>query len=303
KKIVDLIRKIKPDVIKAYNPLIQGWLAVQAGRELDIPVVISLMADYDRDLRHFAKKNRDVVNYMKLLYTKIIIEPFVIKNADEVIIVYEFLREYANKMGAKHTSLIYNRVDLSQFSGKSEPPFEKSKPVVLCVGRLRKDNKNQECLIKAIKDLDVHLVLVGDGPEYQEYKDLAKTLGIQNKVRFERSVPHKDIQKYYFVADVYAYAPKMGGIAIPVFEAAASGLPVIHSRQTFDNDPELLKDFTMLVDNNPDSFRDAISKILSDEQLRTKMIKNGFDIVKNVSGDVVEEQEKKLYERLLIKKS
>jgi len=297
-KVISLIKKIKPDVIRSYNPLIQGWVATKIGKEFGIPIVISLMADYDRDLRYFAKKNKDLKSYLKLSYTKRVLESYSIKNADEVIIVYEFLREYAKKMGAKKINLIYNRVDLSQFSPNSKPKFKESKPVILCVGRLRKDNKNQECLIRAVKDLNVLLLLVGDGPEYEEYSQLVKKLGIQDKVKFERSVSHKDIHEYYTAADIYAYAPKMGGIAIPVFEAAASGLPVIHSRQTFDED-ELLKKIAMIVDNNPLSFRNAIKKVLSDNTLREKMIKTGLKVVKEISGPIMEEKEKNLYQNLL----
>jgi len=70
KKIIELIKKINPDIIRAYNPLLQGWMAAQIKKELGIPLVISLHGDYDRDRRHFAKKNKKYVEYLKLLYSK-----------------------------------------------------------------------------------------------------------------------------------------------------------------------------------------------------------------------------------------
>lgn len=300
REIINLIRKIKPDVIRSYNPLLQGWIAAHAGKELGIPVVISLMGDYDRDLRYFARKNHDIKAYLKLLLTRRTLESFAIKNADEVIIIYDFIRSYAKKMGAKNINLIYNRIDLSQFSPDAEPAFKESKPVVICVGRLMKE-KNQECLIRAIKDLDVVLLLIGDGPQYDELVKLTKELGIQNKVKFERTIPHKEIHRYYAVADLFALPIKYGGFAIPVLEAAASGLPVILPRQEFDPNPELIKDFAMLVNNDIQSFRDAISKILSDNLLREKMIKAGLDIVKKINSEVIEEKEKELYMKLVKK--
>ena len=45
-EILKLIREFNPDVIRSYNPLLQGWIAVKIAKELDIPVVISLMSDY-----------------------------------------------------------------------------------------------------------------------------------------------------------------------------------------------------------------------------------------------------------------
>ncbi len=300
KEVTNLIKTINPDVIRAYNPLLQGWLAVETGKELNIPVVISLMGDYDRDLRHFAKKNRDIKSYLKLSYTKKFLESHSIKNADAIIIIYEFIRSYAQKMGAKNIHLIYNRIDLSQFSSNTEPAFEESKPIVICVGRLMKE-KNQECLIRAIKELDVKLLLIGDGPQYEELSNLVKEIGIQDKVRFERAIPHKDIHRYYASADVFALPIKYGGFAIPVLEAAASGLPVILPKQEFDANPELVKDFALLVDNNPESFRDAIKKLITEKETCEKMISAGLDTVKRINSDLMEEKEKELYLSLIKK--
>jgi len=208
-QVINLIKKIRPDVIRSYNPLLQGWLATKAGKAWGIPVVISLMADYDRDLRYSAKKNLRLKTYFKLKYSKRFLETFAIKNADEVIIIYEFIRKYAEKTGANKINLIYNRVDLSKFSPSVEPVFRDSKPVVICVGRLMKE-KNQECLIRAIKDLDVTLLLVGDGPQYTELTKLTKKLNIQNKVRFERSIPHKEINGFYNASTLFALPIKYG---------------------------------------------------------------------------------------------
>jgi glycosyltransferase involved in cell wall biosynthesis len=197
-------------------------------------------------------------------------------------------------MGAKNISLIYNRIDLSQFSPNVEPAFRESKPVVICVGRLMKE-KNQECLIRAIKDLDVILLLIGDGPQYNELVNIVNELGIKDKVRFERAIPHKEIHKYYTSSNIFALPIKYGGFAIPVLEAAASGLPIILPKQEFDPNPDLIKDFAMLVDNNPSSFRDAISKIITDKNIRDKMIQNGLQVIKTINSEIMEEKEKELY--------
>lgn len=298
KQVVELLKKIKPDVIRSYNPLLQGWIAVKAAKELDIPVVMSLMGDYDRDLRYYAKKNRDVKSFLKLKFSRNYLESFSIKNADEVIIIYEFIRDYAKKMGAQKINLIYNRIDLSQFSPSTKPIFKESKPVLICVGRLMKE-KNQECLIKAIKDLDVILLLIGDGPQYNELVSLSKKLGISNRIQFKRSIPHDEINKYYASSKVFALPIKYGGFAIPVLEAAASGLPVVLPKQEFDPNPELIKDFAMLVDNDPESFKNAISEILTNDSLYKKMVNSGLETVKHIKSNLMEEKEKELYLKLL----
>jgi len=300
KQIIKLIRQIQPDILRSYNPLLQGWLAAQVKKELDIPLVISLHGDYDRDRRYYARKNKDYKTYLKLLYSRITLEPDSLKNADEVIIIYNFIRNYAKKMGAESINLIYNRIDLSQFSPEVKPAFKAEKPVVICVGRLIKE-KNQACIIKAVKDLEVTLLIIGNGVEYENLVKLTNELGIKDKVRFETSIPHEKIQEYYAASILFALPIKYGGFAIPALEAAASGVPVILPKQEFDPDPDIIKNFALLVDNNPESFREAILKVISDENLRNKLIRDGLEITKKISGDIMEEKEKELYLKLLKK--
>ena len=300
KEIIKLIQDISPDVIRAYNPLLQGWIAAQIKKELKVPLVISLHGDYDRDRRYFAKKNRDYKTYLKLLYSKNTLETESLKNADEVIIIYEFLRKYAQKIGAKSINLIHNRIDLDQFIEKSQPAFSESRPVIVCVGRLIKE-KNQECLIRAIKDLDVILLIIGNGVEYENLVKLVKELKIEEKVRFERTIPHEKIQDYYAASDIFALPIKYGGFAIPAIEAAASGLPVILPKQEFDSNPDIISDFALLVENNPESFKQAISRVLSNNELREKLIKKGRHVANKINSDIMEEKEEELYLKLLRK--
>ena len=300
KKIIELIKSINPDVIRSFNPLLQGWMAAQVKQELKIPLVISLHGDYDRDLRHQAKQNSNYKGFLKLQLTKQVLEKFALSEADEVIIIYDFIRDYAKRMQAKSINLIYNRVDLKKFSPQTKEEFVETVPVIICVGRLIKE-KNQECLIHAIKDLNVKLLLIGNGVEYNNLKQLVSSLNLENKVRFETSISHDKIHSYYAAADIFALPIKYGGFAIPALEAAASGHPVILPKQEFDPNPELIKDFAFLVDNNPESFSNAIKRILSDEPFRNELIANGIKVTKEISSESMEEKEKDLYLKLLKK--
>ena len=203
-------------------------------------------------------------------------------------------------MGAKSINLIHNRIDLSQFMTKVKPAFKEEKPVIISVGRLIKE-KNQQCLIRAITDLDVILVVIGDGVEYGNLVKLTDDLGIQDKVRFERSIPHDRIQEYYAAADLFALPIKYGGFAIPSIEAAASGLPVILPKQEFDSKPDIISEYAQLVENNPTSFKKAIADVISDSNLRSRLIEKGLKISQQINSDIMEEKEKELYLKLFEK--
>ena len=84
-------------------------------------------------------------------------------------------------------------------------------------------------------------------------------------------------------------------------EAASSGIPVILPKQEFNSNPEIIKDFALLVNNNPDSFKNAIKKILLNKSLREELIQKGLNVTKTISSKLMEQKENKLYLNILSK--
>jgi glycosyltransferase involved in cell wall biosynthesis len=295
-KVVMLVREIKPDLIRAYNPLIQGWLAAKCSEELNIPLVVSLHINYDKDLRSLSLSNRGILHFLKLCYTLKNIEPHVLKIADRVICVHKSVTTYAKRLGAKKVDVIYNRVYLDQFSPNAEKALKFDKPVIIFVARLTK-TKNQECLIKAIKNLDVILLLIGDGPEYEHLKKLAYSLGCEEKVKFIKSVPNSEIHKYYASANIFAAPVRDRGIGISFLEAMATGLPVVI--RLIPDEQEELEKAAMMVDNTPEAFAAAFKEIISKEDLREKLKEKSLAMARNLNGHMMEEKESQLYMEVL----
>jgi len=100
---------------------------------------------------------------------------------------------------------------------------------VLYVGALTKQ-KNLNILLSAFKKLEnksitVGLVIVGDGPERANLKQLSKDLEINN-ILFVGKV-FDGVEKFFLGSDIFVL-PGLGGLAVS--EALAYGLPVIASR-------------------------------------------------------------------------
>lgn len=298
-KIKNIVTKINPDIIRSYNPLIQGWLAVKIAKQLNIPSIISIHNNYDKDNRELFLKSRKYFSYMKFWYSAKTIEPFSIKNADTIICAYRFLVPYAKRFGAKKINVIYNRVNLSRFSPEIPPKFDLKKPTIINVARLSYE-KNQECLIRAVKDLDVKLLLVGDGPYYPQLKNLVEELGIKEKIDFIKSVPNEELASVYNSADVFASPLKQGGVSITMLEAMACGLPVIATKRGSD-ESEDIDDAIIFSENNPESFKNEIEKIIENNELKDQIRKTELEIVQSMNGDVMEKKESEIYRELLMK--
>lgn len=296
-KITELIKGINPSVIRSHNPLVQGWLSIKVGKKLNIPVVISLHTNYEQQ-RNFLKKERKYFQFLKMTYTSKRIEKFVLENADAVICVYEFIVPYAEKMGASNIHVIYNRVNLREFSPACEKEFYSTKPTILSVGRLI-EQKDHRYLIESIKDLDVNLLLIGDGPNYESLMELARSANVLERVQVIKRVPHEKLNRYYAACDIYAQPMKsLGGIPMPVLEAMACGKPVVMSKHD-SKYSEIIDDAIVFVENNSRKFQEAFRQILSNESYRNELQKKSLDTIKEISGELMEVRENELYLKVI----
>jgi len=295
-KVLKLIEELEPEIIRAYNPLVQGYFAVYCGKKLRIPTVVSLHGNYDKDIRELLWEDKQLKKYFKYLIYSKTTEPYVLKNATKVICVYEFPVQYAKKYGAKDIEVIYNRVDTTRFRKTSTA--KPSRPTVMCVGRLIRE-KNQQVLIKAVKNLDVNLLLIGDGPLYSYLTKLTKNLGIEEKAKFIKSVPNSEIHKYYSSADIFAIPIRYGGVCTPVIEAMSSSLPIVVPKPRWEDSPELVGDIAIVVENTPKGFEEAFKKLMSNPKLRKELGEKGRKRALEVDGRKMERKEMNLYKRLI----
>ncbi|MGH7884965.1 MAG: glycosyltransferase family 4 protein [Thermodesulfobacteriota bacterium] len=299
KRINDLIEQINPNIIRSYNPLLQGWLATKASKKLNIPLVISIHTNYEQQ-RKIERDKRNFFKFMKLKYILPRIEKFVISNADAIVCVYEFIIPYAKKMGAKNVHLIYNKVDTQRFSNQVKKKFLSTKPTIISVGRLI-DQKNHSYLIQAMKDLDAKLLLIGDGPNFESLNKMIHTLDIEDKVEMIKRVPNDELPQYYASCDVYVQPMEnLGGIPIPVLEAMACGLPVVMSKHSNDYS-EIIDEAVVFAENSPSSFLNAFNQILFNPEYKEKLKRKSLSIISKIGGEKMEEEELLLYRKLIDK--
>lgn len=290
-RIASLLRKIDPDVVRAYDPGIRGTLAVWWARRLGIPSVISIHSELDEQRR----VERRFVHQVRRWF-----ERYSVQRADAVICISRYVESYARRYGAKRVEVIYNRVYGDQFvPTQLERPVRNSGdsalPVILSVGRLTSE-KNQECLIRAVHGLRARLILVGEGPLRGWLEQLVDELLMNDRVTFVPSVPHRDIARYYHDADIFATATRFEGFCIPLLEAMAAGLPVVASH--IGPIAEILADTGIVVENDSRAFASALDRLIRDPDLRRDLGRRAADRARTMDGSVMEQREKALYRAL-----
>jgi glycosyltransferase involved in cell wall biosynthesis len=112
-----------------------------------------------------------------------------------------------------------------------EPLRLRERRLVAAVARLV-PVKNVQLLLEAVAIVrdrlpDVHLLIVGDGPESAMLKHHAAGLELSDRVTFAGQVAHQDMPMFYRSADVFALSSDFDNSPNAVLEAMACGLPVV----------------------------------------------------------------------------
>ena len=295
KKIIELCKEINPNVIRAFNPFVEGWLAANCAKELEKPFLVSLHTQYDFN-RKLAKKN--LKKFLALKYSERVIEPFVLNSADKIIAVYKIIEPYVAKHSSKKPEILHNKVNCDRFFN-CEPIDSLPQPLILSVGRLI-PVKNHRILIESMKTVEGHLLIIGNGELYAELNELIKKYGIEDRVSIEKSVPYEKIQNYYKSAKIFAlaYNTDVESLPMPVMEAMAAGIPVIipYPKEGYS---EGLEDVAVFSEMNAKSFSENIQKILENNNMKEEFSKKSLSKVKEFDSEKIEQREAEIYTELI----
>lgn len=295
-RIVELVKKINPDVIRTFNPFVEGWLAAKCSKQLNIPMYLSLHTQYDEN-RKLAKKN--LKKYLALKYTEKTIEPEVIKQAKKITVVYKIIEPYVKRFVNESPEILHNKIDFNRFTD-AKPVYVSEKPLIISVGALI-PVKNHECIIETMKLVDAELLIIGDGILHDELTDKVKKWNLTDKVKIIRSVPHEKIQGYYSSASVFAlaYNPRVEGIPMPVMEAMAAGLPVIIPFSETEFSEEWENSGLFCKEITPESFAEKINSILNDNKMHERLSIGSKKMAKQFDQKKIEQREFEIYMELV----
>lgn len=187
----------------------------------------------------------------------------------------------------------------------------KGKKVILSLGRLT-PRKGQDMTIEALPDILKHvpdaIYVIGGRGEYQvELRQLAKSVGVESKVRFLGEVDEELLPKLYNLADVFIMPNQVmpgsndvEGFGIVFLEAGACEVPVIGGRS--GGVVEAIEDGKtgLLVDGaSQSSIAEAVIRILTDEDLAQSLGRQGRErICRQLTWDHSAESIKGLIDNL-----
>jgi PEP-CTERM/exosortase A-associated glycosyltransferase len=214
RRIEDIVRQKRPDVIHAHSPVLNAIPALRAGKRFGIPVVYEVRAFWEDAAVDHGTAREGGLRYR----LSRALETYALQRADAVTTICEGLRSEIVARGIQQNkvTVIPNAVDIEKFTVGHEPDevlkaqLELSGCVVLGFIGSFYAYEGLALLVEALPkmlvvDHRVRVLLVGGGPQDSNLKQLVASLGLGDRVVFTGRVPHEEVQRYYDLIDVLVY--------------------------------------------------------------------------------------------------
>ena len=287
-KAFNRIKEWNLDVIHTQTEFGIGTFARVLGRQLGIPVVHTYHTMYEDYVYyitkgHFDTSSKKIVEYITKFACDKTIKELIVPTKKTYSLFkdkYKFDRNvHVIPTGINIENFYKETIDPDEVKSiKEKLKISDEDKVLLFLGRVAKE-KNIDFLIENhVQILKKHpnckLMIVGDGPDIDEYKELSKKLKIEDKVIFVGKVPWAKTKLYYNLADIFVTASVTETQGLTVVEAMAASKPVVAiDDESFNT--TVIDDLTGYLFNTEKEYIDIINKLLSNEELMINMGNQG----------------------------
>ena len=168
------------------------------------------------------------------------------------------------------TLVLNNFVDIEKIkklsTEKIDAEKKKNKELFVFVGRLDDSSKKLKRAINLVKELNIELWVIGDGPDRKMYEDYTKELKVENNITFfgKQSNPYK----YMKQADYIILTSDYEGFPVVYLEALVLDKQIITTVNTSDDEINI-KDYAYVVDKN--KITEEVKLILKDKTQKKKI--------------------------------
>ncbi len=259
--IHDLIFMRYPELYSFFDRKIHFWKFRYAAKKADCVIAIS------------EQTKQDIIKYLKI-------------NPEKIKVVYQGCSNvFKENFSSEEKEFVRKKLNL---------PNE----FILNVGTIE-ERKNALTIVKAIKDLDIKLVLVGRKTKYyQQIESYVQQNGLQDKIIHLKGISQKELAIVYQLATVMVYPSVFEGFGIPIIEALFSKTPVITTNSGVF--PEAGGENSIYI--NPTDEKELQKKIeflLENTENRKFITEKGFEFAQQFTDEHIAKQWDLIYKNLL----
>jgi 1,2-diacylglycerol 3-alpha-glucosyltransferase len=222
------------DIVHVHHPFLSGSIGLRICRPRGIPLVFTNHTRYDLYAHAYLPILPDVIGET-MLHAYM---PAFCRACDQIVAPSAGMREILVKFGVDVSiQVVPNGVDIKPFlncdaiQDRTQFGFNPDDIVMIYVGRLGPE-KNIPFMLRSFAGISqaydkARLLIVGDGPERDNFEDRVQAMGIQEKVIFTGMVTYDKLPGYLHMADAFLTASVTEVHPLSVIEAMAAGLPIL----------------------------------------------------------------------------
>jgi len=303
------IKEWNLDVIHTHTEFGVGLFARVLSKKYDIPLVHTYHTMYEDYVHYitkgfFDKSSKKIVEYLTKFYCDTTASELIVPTAKAYDLFkqkYKFERNvHIIPTGIEIERFYKENNDKKKIADlKKKLGIKKNDFVILTVGRMASEKSvdvlinNHKKLIK--KNPNVKLVLVGDGPDLDNYKKLSNSLGLDNHLIFTGKVSWEDVAIYYNMADIFTSASHTETQGLTVIEAMAASTPVVAlNDESFRN--VVIPDLNGYLFNSDNDYQKYMLSLINDKKKLDNFSKQARINSENYSSKYYAERVLKVYE-------
>ena len=314
-RAVNKIKSWNLDVIHSQTEFAIGTFARLLAKQLGIPLVHTYHTMYEDYVHYitkgyFNRSSKKIVEYLTLFYCD--------KTVAELIVptrkTYDLFKEkyhvnrnvYIIPTGIEIERFYDDKIDNKKLEKLRKDLELKKDDFIGCfIGRLGKE-KNVVYLLDIVKSLkdklpNFKLLIVGDGPDFDEYKEIIKEYEIEDRVIMTGKVAWENVPYYYHLSDIFLTASKTETQGLTVIEAMASGsVPICIYDESFINTVKDNEDGRIF--KTKAECKKIITELYNDRELLNKLSEQGVKNSDKFSSRYFAEEVLKVYESAIEKK-
>lgn len=284
------------DVIHTHTPFTIGFVGLRWAKSHEIPIVTTYHTLYDR-YAHYIPGPRRYIRYKIAKHTN-----FYYNRVDRIITPSEASSRWLSRHNVTRPIHVIptgtpGRSMLDRAEIRHSLGIEPEHRVMLYVGRLAKEKNLDTLFGMAAKvmadDPFARLWLVGDGPFRGECAEMARSLGIGDRVRFVGFVPREEVDRFYAAADLFVFSSITETQGLVVQEAMTYGLPAVVVSGGGAGAAIEPGENGFLVKNEVDDFATTVLRVFGDDHLHGLLCDGASRLVRSftmadMTNDVLE---------------
>lgn len=295
-RLQGLIEQLRPDVIHAHSPALNGVAAHLAARNRGLPLVYEVRAFWE-DAAVDQGTSRE--NGLRYRLTRAL-ENYVFRRAGRVTAICEGLKRDIEARGVCRApvTVIPNAVEYERFAQGGPRDEALAAHHGLTAGNTLGfigsfyDYEGLDQLIEAMPRLlernpHLRLLLVGGGLQEGVLRAQAERLGLQGKVIFTGRVPYADVERFYSVVDVLVYPRKslrLTELVTPLKPLEAMAQRKVFVASDVGGHRELVRDGVTGVlfrADDEDSLVESVLRVVDSPELQDSLRANGLRFVRD----------------------